>query len=226
MVGALAAVPLVLATHWSWGQAAGQSVPAITIIRKAQVWCGPGMGRACDGLELCAGQQSRRAASGALAVLGQASSAALQRNLAPPPHLLQVDEAEPWLSNMTAGHMAALVLLDVMPSLLLLLPALQGAVAATITWYGSGLEATNLLQEGDPVITPAVAASLALGAAATVAGLVRNTELSIKQEEHQVVREAVSNAGVCRRGAPGVVRAACPMRWEWRTACRCTGLVF
>jgi hypothetical protein len=127
-------------------------------------------------------------------------------------HRLMAEEAEPWLSQFNRGHLAAHSAIETLSTLLLLLPAAQGGVAAGFAFYSSVLQQTlfgvggaaaaaALADGGDGAAAAAAAATpeglgavLALAITATVAGVVQSLNLGQDEERVEVVRDAVQNA--------------------------------
>jgi hypothetical protein len=127
-------------------------------------------------------------------------------------HALMAEEAEPWLARFNLGHLAAHATLEVLPTLLLLLPAAQGGLAAGFEFYSSLLKQTLFGLGGGPdaaaalgdaggaVVAAAAATPTGLGAVlamlitATAAGTVQSLNLVQDEAEVDVVRDAVQNA--------------------------------
>jgi len=128
-------------------------------------------------------------------------------------HRLMAEEAEPWLSRFNRGHLAAHAAIEVLSTLLLLLPAAQGGIAAGFDFYSSLLQRTLLgassaagaAGEGAAAAAAAtpegLGAVLALVITATCAGVVQSLNLNTDEEQLDVVRDAVQNADRCVRTA-------------------------
>lgn len=116
-------------------------------------------------------------------------------------HRQQLQIVTPWFMRMNRLHVAAMMALEVLPMTLLLLPAAQGVL---IAWSGSLLQLLNPFlsndgagmgmgdgtqQAGEMAVR---AAGLVLTAAFTATG--RGMELSMSEEEYEVIETATDNA--------------------------------
>ncbi|PSC67853.1 ABC transporter ATP-binding permease [Micractinium conductrix] len=100
-------------------------------------------------------------------------------------HKSQVDAFKPVMANLNAAQTAVLLASEVVPGLLILLPATAGGVAKALEFYGqaAGVQLPETL--------PSV---LALCLVAGIAGVGKVAETSVSLEEYEVVRDAVDNA--------------------------------
>ncbi|GLC38981.1 hypothetical protein PLESTB_001781700 [Pleodorina starrii] len=102
----------------------------------------------------------------------------------------QLELHRPWLASMDRGQVFTLMALEVLPLTMLLFPAGQAGIMAAVTMYGqlingSGLEA----QSHDTYLT-----ALALVLTALVSAMGRSMELSVSEEEYELVQTAARNA--------------------------------
>lgn len=116
-------------------------------------------------------------------------------------HRLQLQIVTPWFSRMNRGHVVAMMVFEVVPVLLLLLPAAQGVLS---TWGGSLLNVLDpmpLSQTNDVALGQGAwearefllrTAGLLLTAAIAAAG--RGMELSPGEDEYEVIQTAMENA--------------------------------
>ncbi|KAL4440328.1 hypothetical protein ABPG75_003329 [Micractinium tetrahymenae] len=97
----------------------------------------------------------------------------------------QVDAFRPVMANLNTAQTAVLVASEVVPGLLILLPAATGGIAKVLEMYGD-LAGAQL-----PAFLPHV---LALMVVSSIAGISKVAETSVSLEEYEVVRDAVDNA--------------------------------
>lgn len=100
-------------------------------------------------------------------------------------HRAQVDAFQPVMANLNTAQMAVLLASEVVPGLLILLPAATGGIAKLLEMYGD-LAGVDL-----PAFLPHV---LALMVVSSIAGVGKVAETSVSLEEYEVVRDAVDNA--------------------------------
>ncbi|KAL4429002.1 hypothetical protein ABPG77_006041 [Micractinium sp. CCAP 211/92] len=100
-------------------------------------------------------------------------------------HRAQVEAFKPVMANLNTAQTAVLVASEVVPGLLILLPAATGGIAKLLEMYGD-LAGVTL-----PAFLPHV---LALMVVSSIAGVSKIAETSVSLEEYEVVRDAVDNA--------------------------------
>lgn len=96
-----------------------------------------------------------------------------------------MDAFKPVMANLNTAQTAVLLASEVVPGLLILLPAATGGIAKLLGLYGD-LAGVEL-----PTFLPHV---LALMVVSTIAGVSKVAETSVSLEEYEVVRDAVDNA--------------------------------
>ncbi|KAK9813148.1 hypothetical protein WJX72_009864 [[Myrmecia] bisecta] len=103
-------------------------------------------------------------------------------------HRSQVEHFTPLISNMTPAQVSLVMLMEVLPTVLLVLPAAQGGLTASFSLYASHMHDIGLhLPEQGPSV-------LALVLTAFLASLARLIENSVSGEEYAVVEAAMRNA--------------------------------
>lgn len=100
-------------------------------------------------------------------------------------HKAQVEAFKPVIANLNTAQTAVLLASEVVPGVLILLPATAGGIAKALGMYGDVAGVTL------PEFLPAV---LALMLTATMAGVGKVAETSVTLEEYEVVKDALDNA--------------------------------
>lgn len=100
-------------------------------------------------------------------------------------HRVQVEAFRPLMCNLSSAQTLLLLATEVVPSMLILLPATTGGIAKALEMY-SGMAQVTL-----PDFLPSV---LALCTTALIAGAGKVAETSVSIEEYEVVQEALENA--------------------------------
>lgn len=106
-------------------------------------------------------------------------------------HMAQVTLQAPWFARSSSWHVFAMLALEVLPITMLLLPAAQGGLMASISTY------TTLLGDGmgaDPSVPVSLVQLCCLGLTACVSGLGKGLELGVSDQEYEVVQQAVDNS--------------------------------
>lgn len=113
-------------------------------------------------------------------------------------HHTQLQIVTPWFHRMSGAHVAVMMALEVLPMTLLLLPAAQGVVAALSTSISPGIVLLGPEgMDGIDAFANSHALAIRLGGlllTAAVAGVVQGMELSLSEEEYEVVQTAVDNS--------------------------------
>jgi hypothetical protein len=100
-------------------------------------------------------------------------------------HRKQVEAFKPLMCNLSSAQMLLLLATEVVPGMLILLPATTGGITKALEMY-SGMAQVTL-----PEFLPGV---LALCITALIAGAGKVAETSVSIEEYEVVEEALENA--------------------------------
>ncbi|KAG2497688.1 hypothetical protein HYH03_004425 [Edaphochlamys debaryana] len=100
----------------------------------------------------------------------------------------QFELQRPWLASMGRGQVATLMALEVLPLTALLFPAGQAAIRSGVAMYGQLISGAGLPSQ------EAYLTGLALMLTAIVCGVGRSLELSVTEEEYDLVQTAAKNA--------------------------------
>jgi len=112
-------------------------------------------------------------------------------------HASQLQLVAPWFMRMSRAHIFVMMALEVLPLTMLLLPAAQGAIEASSQMYTQMLHPMGLdaaLSDGGGDSHMLLTRIAGLVVMSGVAAVGRGLELSITEEEYEVVQTAVDNA--------------------------------
>lgn len=105
-------------------------------------------------------------------------------------HTHQLKLQTPWLSGSAKWHAAMYVALEVVPITLLLLPAAQGGLMASVHLYTMALQSLGAPGNASPETLQFSCLALTAAGAALTKGL----ELNVSDSEYEVVQTAVDNS--------------------------------
>ncbi|KXZ44641.1 hypothetical protein GPECTOR_64g135 [Gonium pectorale] len=100
----------------------------------------------------------------------------------------QLELHRPWLASMGRGQVLTMMALEVLPLTLLLFPAGQAGIKAGVAMYGQLISGAGLQSQ------EVYLSALALVLTALVCGVGRSLELSVSEEEYDLVQTAAKNA--------------------------------
>ncbi|GLI60093.1 hypothetical protein VaNZ11_002122 [Volvox africanus] len=102
----------------------------------------------------------------------------------------QLELHRPWLASMDRGQVFTLMAMEVLPLTMLLFPAGQAGIMAAVVMYGQLINGSGL----DASHHETYLVALALLVTALVSGMGRAMELSVSEEEYELVQTAARNA--------------------------------
>ncbi|EFJ40077.1 hypothetical protein VOLCADRAFT_108366 [Volvox carteri f. nagariensis] len=102
----------------------------------------------------------------------------------------QLELHKPWLASMDRSQVFTLMALEVLPLTMLLFPAGQAGIMAAVAMYGQLLNGSSL----DAPSHESYLTLLALVLTALVSGMGRAMELSVSEEEYELVQTAARSA--------------------------------
>ncbi|KAF5829501.1 hypothetical protein DUNSADRAFT_15985, partial [Dunaliella salina] len=131
--------------------------------------------------------------------------------------LTQLEEVAPWFTNLKGWDVAMLMALEVVPATLLLFPATQGCLLGALDLYAR-LSSGYQLGDDLPVLSNQPLVQLGcLSLTTSIAALGKGLELTVTEQEFNVVTAAVENADrYYRVMATGVYRRAADAEYAAR----------
>mmetsp|Transcript_8382 Transcript_8382/g.22378 ORF Transcript_8382/g.22378 Transcript_8382/m.22378 type:complete len:422 (+) Transcript_8382:46-1311(+) len=131
--------------------------------------------------------------------------------------LTQLEEVAPWFANLKGWHVAMLMALEVVPATLLLFPATQGCLLGSLDLYAR-LSSGYQLGDDLPMLSNQPLVQLGcLSLTTGIAALGKGLELTVTEQEFNVVTAAVENADrYYRVMATGVYRRAADAEYAAR----------
>lgn len=103
-------------------------------------------------------------------------------------HDAQLELHRPWLTRMDSSQVMLMMALEVLPLTLLLFPAAQGGIVASLKMYSQMLHNPGLASQEEYL------AAVALMVTCVISGVGRSLELSVSEEEYDLVQTASANA--------------------------------